>query len=557
MKVKIALFTILSLWGLVSCYEDKGNYDYREMNDIEVSVSTENTSYLLGDEVISKPELTFALGHESEDLAYEWTYDGHPIAYTRDLNWVADTIAQNKELRLAVLDKSTGVTYFGSTTISISSAYKGDGWIVLSEKDGKSMLTFMRRATENGALKPVVTRDIYRMINGEELGGKPLSVCPHWTDRWDGEDPEISWLWVAQEGGLGAVDVSGSSYQREGLLSEMFLEGYPGGFVPQSVIDMQALTLAIGTDGTVYTRVKENNLLFNTSRFLNTPLTSDGKGERKVDGSMIAYAPFAAQGGMLLYDKNSSQFLHVTDKMYNGEIFNSGKVLPLNVSEDTYISHPDYARLNNMEGYTVHFVGAYKSDMYWGQMPYITVIENDATHEFYIQRFVVNGFTGSFSTTSLGTSYDAQTAAPELAQVIDGTSELHYSLFRYQESAWQYLFIGKGNDLWLYYLKENRLFKCATFASPITSVDTEYYNNQYLIVGLESGDVFILKGYTSDTSDENTIDRVVINQGQTLQITEADGEIVLWHEKELGQIKQVRYKPNTGNGWDDEFDYYY
>lgn len=555
MKIKIALWMVVSLLGLAACYEDKGNYDYRAMNDIEISVETESSSYVLGDKVIANPELVFALGYESEDLEYKWTFDGHPIGYTKNLEWVADTIASNKDLRLAVLDKSTGVTYFGSTTISVSSAYKSDGWIVLSEKEGKSMLTFMRRATEDGALKPAVTRDIYTMINGEELGGKPLSVYPHWTEAWDGEDPGISWVWVAQEGGLGAVDVSGSSYQREGLLTDMFLEGYPSGFVAQSVIDMQALTLAVGTDGTVYTRVKDSNLLFNTSRFLNTPLTSDAEGEMKVDGSMIAYAPFAEHGGMLLYDKNSAQFLHLTDKMYNGQMFNSGKVLTLNVSEDTYIDHPSFARLDNMEDYTVHFLGAYKDDAYYGTMPYLTVIEDKNTGEFFIQRFMVEDFWGSFSQASLGTTYDSQTAAPELAQVIDGTSELYYSLFRYQR--WEYLFIGKGNDLWLYYLKENRLFKCATFESPITSIDTEYYNNQYISVGLESGDVFILKGYTSSTSDENTIDRYVINQGNTLQVTEADGKIVLYHEKDLGRVAQVRYKPSTGNGWDDMFDYAY
>ena len=65
---------------------------------------------------------------------------------------------------------------------------------------------------------------------------------------------------------------------------------------------------AVGEDGTIYTRVKESNLLFNTSRFINTPLTSDAEGKVKVDGSMIAYAPFSGHGGLLLYDKNSSQY---------------------------------------------------------------------------------------------------------------------------------------------------------------------------------------------------------------------------------------------------------
>lgn len=543
------------LLGMASCYDDKGNYDYKEMNDIEVSVSTETSYYSLGDKVISKPELTFALGCESQNLAYEWSYDGHVIAHSKDLEWVADTVAKNKDLRLAVLDKSTGVSYFGSTTISISSPYVKDGWVILSEKDGNSMLTFMKFQTEEGVLKPVVTRDIYRMINKEPLGSQPVSIYPHWVEQWDGEDPGISWLWIAQKGGQGAVDVSGSSYQREGALSQMFLEGYPQDLVPEAVIDLQCLTMAVGEDGTIYTRVKESNLLFNTSRFINTPLTSDAEGKVKVDGSMIAYAPFSGHGGLLLYDKNSSQYLHVTDKLSSNGTFNSGKILTLNVDEATYTNHPTYARLDNMKDYTVHYVGACESGSYdYGKMMYFAVIEHKQSHKFYIQKFAVRDFSGSTTVTSLATTYVSQMEAPaELGQIIDGTSKNSFSLFRYQDS-WQYLFISKGNDLYLYYLKENMLFKCATFNSSITSVDTQFYNNQYIIVGLESGDAYIMKGYTYNTSDEYTIDKYVINKGQTIQVTEVDGKFVLYHEKDLGRIVQVRYKPNTGNGWDDNFD---
>lgn len=543
------------LLSLASCYEDKGNYDYKEINDIEISFSTGTPFYSLGDTIIAKPQLTFALGRESIDLDYEWTYDGHTVARSKDLEWIADTVAQDKLLRLEVLDNSTGVSYFASNIISISTPYKRDGWTILSEKDGNSMLTFMRNRSENGVLKPVVTRDIYQFINKEPLGSQPISMYPHWVEQWDGEDKRISWLWIAQKGGQGAVDVSGSTYQREAQLSQMFLGGYPKDLVAKAVIDMQCLTMAIGEDGTIYTRVKENNLLFNTSRFLNTPLTSDAEGKMKIDGSMIAYAPFGEHGGMLLYDKNSGQYLHVTDRLsYNGT-FNSGKILTLDVDEATYTNHPTYARLDNMKDYTVHYIGYCQSDRFqYGRMMYYAVIEHKQTHKFYIQKFAVRDFSGSNTVTSLATTYEDQSAAPaELGQLIDGTSKNSFSLFRYQDT-WEYLFISKGNDLYIYYLSNNKLYKCATFNAPIASIDTQFYNNQYIIVGLESGDAYILKGYTYDTSDENTIDKYVINKGQTIQVTDVDGKFVLYREKDLGRIVQVMYKPDTQNGWDDYFD---
>ena len=42
MKIRI-IFIVMFLLSMASCYDDKGNYDYKEMNDIEISVSTETS----------------------------------------------------------------------------------------------------------------------------------------------------------------------------------------------------------------------------------------------------------------------------------------------------------------------------------------------------------------------------------------------------------------------------------------------------------------------------------------------------------------------------------
>ena len=41
---------------------------------------------------------------------------------------------------------------------------------------------------------------------------------------------------------------------------------------------------------------------------------------------------------------------------------------------------------------------------------------------------------------------------------------------------------------------EIRYIHVPSFDSPITSIDAECFNNKYIIVGLENGDVYILKG---------------------------------------------------------------
>ena len=110
------------------------------------------------------------------------------------------TIASTKELRLAVMDNNTGVTHFGSTYISVSSAYASNGWVVLREKEGISILAFLREQTEEGILKPVVTRDIYQMINGVPMGTQPVSCILLIGQNAGMEKIKTSWLWVAAEG---------------------------------------------------------------------------------------------------------------------------------------------------------------------------------------------------------------------------------------------------------------------------------------------------------------------------------------------------------------------
>lgn len=63
-----------------------------------------------------------------------------------------------------------------------------------------------------------------------------------------------------------------------------------------------------------------------------------------------------------------------------------------------------------------------------------------------------------------------------------------------------YLFISKGETLYFYYTDGNKIYTCAQFDSPITSIDAECFNNKYIIGGFGKWRVYILKG-DDDNSD--------------------------------------------------------
>lgn len=545
MKIKYILAILVFIVGaLSSCYEDKGNYDYQVMNDITITLPLPegNNVFVLGEVINIQPELVFSQGIESESLEYSWTFDGTEISTDPVLKWTIDMEGQYKDLRLAIKDQNTGVTYYGNTMISVTSVYVNDGWVVLSEKDGKTMLSYLRSTTkeieEDGKTKNVydcaVTKDVYSLSNGGEiLGSGPVSINQHFVTQWGGQD-KTSWLWVVQKGGQGCVDISGSTYQTEGRLADMFINGgYPEGFEPQQVYDLYLLSMAVGIDGRVCTRVKESYELFNTSQFLNEPVLSYNGSP--VDGTMIVNEPsFMDQFGVLLYDKNSKRYLQVCDyDSYTGAVYSGRITAPVVQNEEIYEAHPTWARVDDMTGYKVHHVGVYAYQEYGSNTDggYRAVIENEETGKLYIQDFRISNYGKAATVVS-------QDEVSELKEIIGNEAKNLYSLCFYQEEGKPYLLISRDNVLYLYKFDGDlgsRLIKLHTFNQTITSIATGGGSyEQYAGVGTENGEFYVLNLY------KDVIEEVIKNGDSERKI--------VFHEKDFGNIVQVIYKLKTARG---------
>lgn len=548
MKMRYVLLMLIFVCSFFSCYEDKGNYDYRAMNDIEITLPLPegNNKFVLGDVLYIQPKLVFSQGVDSKSLLYSWTFNGTEISTEPALKWTIDMEGQYKDLRLAIKDEDTGVTYYGSTMISVTSVYVSDGWVVLSEKDGNTMLSYMRSTKkeieEDGKPKNVydcaVTKDVYTLSNGgATLGNRPVSINQHFVTQWGGQD-ETSWLWLVQKGGQGCVDISGSTYQTEGRLADMFINGgYPEGFEPQQVYDLYLLSMAVGTDGRIYTRVKESYELFNTSQFLNELVLSyDGK---PIDGSMIVMEPgFMDQYGVLLYDKNSKRYLQVCDydSSYPSAVYSGRVNAPIVQNEEIYEAHPSWARVDDMTGYKVHHVGVYAYQKYGSNTNggYRAIIEKEATGAFYIQDFRISSYGKSATVVS-------QNEISELEGLIGEGAKNIYALCYYQEEGKPYLIISRDNVIYLYKFDGDpgrRLIKLHTFTHNVTSIATGGGSyEQYAGVGTENGEFYVFNLY-KDVIEE------VIKKGDS-------EKKIAFQEKDLGNIVQVIYKLKTvrGGAW--------
>lgn len=150
--LKVTLVSMLAL-VLNACYEDKGNYEYMDLPQVEVrGIKDAYTSNLL--EILDiDPQITTSAN--SQEYDYMWMcYD------KRDLKKKIDTLSTDKHLMykmnlplstyqliFAYKDRKTQVTKYVNSNLTVQSAYSR-GWYVLKENAGNTELDFFTGDTK-------------------------------------------------------------------------------------------------------------------------------------------------------------------------------------------------------------------------------------------------------------------------------------------------------------------------------------------------------------------------------------------------------------------------
>lgn len=188
----------MSALCLVSCYEDKGNYDYNPIPEIQLSgMEKEYTVYAMIDNLDIVPEF-----EGKEDYNCTWTLFllGKPQAKVDTLSTEPDLHHKVVEasglytLALTIENRKTGDRQIFSSTVTIHTTYSA-GCYILKEIDGETDVDLITTKHE-------LARDI---LEGREarLEGSPRSfvICPdiNYVDE-DGEPHErVKTAWIASD----------------------------------------------------------------------------------------------------------------------------------------------------------------------------------------------------------------------------------------------------------------------------------------------------------------------------------------------------------------------
>lgn len=167
-KVHASLFSML-LGGLAvtACYDDLGNYSYRDINELHVEGIERDYVRDVDDSLKIVPVLQGTQYSDTSRFTYAWEIQSSILAETQDLNLRINLTTGEKKCRYIVTDKKTGVQYYTPFNLSIRSSTAADLIVVLSKYKGRAELSYLRLDKPSNWDYELLCRSLWRESGDE------------------------------------------------------------------------------------------------------------------------------------------------------------------------------------------------------------------------------------------------------------------------------------------------------------------------------------------------------------------------------------------------------
>lgn len=471
------IFLLIPL--VYSCFDDKGNYNYTELNKITVENITYNNNINYGDPLDITPKLKFALDSTNVELKYEWIINEIVVDSTPELHIESfKYYTGGRRCYFRVQDVATGMKYVEQFYVSVSGTYQF-GWLILSEKDQKSSLTYVReqkKEDKDGNIEIIYgyETDVYKKVNGQDLGSGPIQLLEHWTTG--GRD--VGEILVLQKSG--SVDLEGNTMLKAIDTEKEFLnEKYPDNFVPKLALYTNTCGYLVSEDGKTYSRNNADPAAFHSGRFMRNPMMFEGK---TLNCTHTIMTSTEASKGVLLFDKQpggKGRYIAMMDYYYYAE--KSGNPTAISLKD-----YPEgFSDLNAMDRELIY--SSFQNDDNWDDTRIFSILFDKEESKYYIQNFLyeVEYWTGNIKVT------------PNFEEPFAGSPNItSQSVFALARKTPFIYFSGGANNNELYFCnleKGTTLCEKAkiTYTSPIASIAVSTLGNR-IGVALENGEFYLL-----------------------------------------------------------------
>lgn len=226
-KILSAIFVAILSAG---CANDKGSYDYHDINEVTISGVAGSYSVMTEVSVLHiEPTITCTMG-DPDDLEYEWRatidYNGSTLLGTeRVLDYPVTLEPRDYSLYLRVKDPKTEVTAVNKSTLKVGTPYSR-GILLSGEKaDGKSDIQML-----------AMTTDTFLIDNMLQISGLPESTTVR-NVLYTGKN-NYKKLWIMAADDAYSVDLNTFKYDGTSTFEKILYptESYSEKFVPVDII---------------------------------------------------------------------------------------------------------------------------------------------------------------------------------------------------------------------------------------------------------------------------------------------------------------------------------
>ncbi|NML37821.1 hypothetical protein HHL17_11505 [Chitinophaga sp. G-6-1-13] len=171
-KIKLLSGMFLVAAAVSSCYKDKGNYDYTELNELSLKGLESRYERDQDDSLNIKVDLKGTQYADTSRFTYAWEIGRVILSTKKDLHLKVNMATGDHLARFIVTDKDNGVKSYFRFSLRVVSATAGDLLLVLSNYNGRAELSYQRLDKEAD-----FAVNYYQQRFGQALGTGPKQIC--------------------------------------------------------------------------------------------------------------------------------------------------------------------------------------------------------------------------------------------------------------------------------------------------------------------------------------------------------------------------------------------
>ena len=215
-------------WLLSACAEDKGNYNYIQINEVTIDNIRASYSCEAGGRLYISPDIK-SLDEATADLSYSWSIKNEEISTDKILDVTLPPLDYGEQLAaLTVTDNVTKMQYRKTFNLNIVNSFNWGYYFLTRKDDGSTEMAYIQ-ATQD--VEPTMEDVKYATGCGDyEFGNEPSQLLASLTYINSLRTHYWTFTILTQEGNYRAINTNNATFTASSLVTEESFSDQSAGY---------------------------------------------------------------------------------------------------------------------------------------------------------------------------------------------------------------------------------------------------------------------------------------------------------------------------------------